>query len=945
VSPPHRRAAPPRRPPPARPVRALHRLLPAALPLLALLAAATPAAACPPLLAMDELPPEPNPIELGLGATNANAAIGSGRLTATLSRCGEITSLKWPGPSYYDQLDYLATNTGDARTRPHFGALDSMGAFAGLWLETSGGGRLTWLRDAEWERSQRYTASTSGVVENLHVHPGLGLRVVVESFVLPDDDVLVQRFRVWREPGSPVTSGRLLWYGNFAPTLQRFPEIPIADMGLDFQNDFVALYDAPAQAVLHFTTGANRQFSAVNPLLQAPPDDPGALASAVQTLSASFTGTGAFLAYGFREGDDGHQVGFDDAPTCAHQSEIVDRAAGNLGFPGPFVDLARNLFSCDRQLATEPLEACRETNGWSWEAESAWHDVRDGTLSGSPIAACRANAALARELELQHGAAEATLYLAAASTRAEALSRLAAARAEPDPGRQLGRAEREAGKFLAAARLPASDDPTLVRFARRALLSLRTATDSASGAMVASVAAQPPYGLDWPRDGAFFNHALDLAGLHDLVTRHQRFYLRVQRKEFQPWSFLYGRSCPQDPALRAYPDCVPPGTFQMNYYADPDAVVAGGPISFEIDNAGLIVWSLWDHAGFLEDPVLRTAYLDAACPAIALGADSLADCRDPATGLQCPSSEDDNFELSQGLQGAETVLLALRSAADAAPSCGFDLGRAAAWQARSDEIEAVIRERFRVDDPVPHLQGPRRAWALWPARVLHAEEPLALSHVDLLHAQTIVPLRERTAPRAGYNAETLIARAQLFRDRGDLAALASVREDVRLLLDLLTTPDTGHMAEFAGRVDKDLDGDGVVPDYLPQNDVPHVWQQMNLYLAAMLAYGVDQAPPPLACDVDGSAAIDLDDLDALAAAAGTSSTGLRDPRDADEDGRVTAADVEICRRRCNLPNCGFVLPACGLLGAELLLPVAAAALLRRRSGRRSARHGRPRRAR
>src|SRR5262245_10659566 len=91
------------------------------------LLATRPADACPELAVA---PATANPFgELMLGATNVNAALGSGNLTATLSRCGELTGLKWPGPSFYDQVAYLSGNAPDARLQPHFGALDDMGAF------------------------------------------------------------------------------------------------------------------------------------------------------------------------------------------------------------------------------------------------------------------------------------------------------------------------------------------------------------------------------------------------------------------------------------------------------------------------------------------------------------------------------------------------------------------------------------------------------------------------------------------------------------------------------------------------------------------------------------------------------------------------------------------------------------------------------------------------
>src|SRR5262249_2124624 len=145
-------------------------------------------------------------------------------------------------------------------------------------------------------------------------------------------------------------------------------------------------------------------------------------------------------------------------------------------------------------------------------------------------------------------------------------------------------------------------------------------------------------------------------------------------------SIVYPYVCPSDLAARHYPDCVPPGTFENNYYADPDAIVAGTPFSFEIDEAGLGVWTLWSHAQYLADPTVRAAYLAGVCPAIERGAANLAACKDPTNGLQCPANEDDNMALTQGLQGAETVLLALESAGDAATACGFPAAEVAGWQ-------------------------------------------------------------------------------------------------------------------------------------------------------------------------------------------------------------------------------------------------------------------------
>src|SRR5204863_3359152 len=108
----------------------------------------------------------------------------------------------------------------------------------------------------------------------------------------------------------------------------------------------------------------------------------------------------------------------------------------------------------------------------------------------------------------------------------------------------------------------------------------------------------------WPRDGSFINHALDLAGYTDVVSRHNRFYARVQRKTFGSWSILYAfPAC--NPVSPVYPDCIPPGTYETNYYADPADIVAANPVSFEIDEAGLGVWTMWDHYQYITHPGAR----------------------------------------------------------------------------------------------------------------------------------------------------------------------------------------------------------------------------------------------------------------------------------------------------------------------------------------------------
>src|SRR5205823_11148288 len=141
------------------------------------------------------------------------------------------------------------------------------------------------------------------------------------------------------------------------------------------------------------------------------------------------------------------------------------------------------------------------------------------------------------------------------------------------------------------------------------------------------------------------------------------------------------------------------------------------------------VWTMWEHYAALTDPGTQRDYLAVVCLAIRLAAVNLAACKDDVSKLQCPSSEDDNIPPTQGLQGAETVLLALNSAVAAAGPCQFDAGEVAGWQTRATELAQAIRNTFVV---AGHFEGGRPAWVIWPVGLLDPREPLARSHADWL---------------------------------------------------------------------------------------------------------------------------------------------------------------------------------------------------------------------
>src|SRR5439155_1271278 len=129
---------------------------------------------------------------------------------------------------------------------------EGMGAFPGLFYETTSGSGFTWLRDGAWTHAQRYSADDSDVLVTDMTNTALGLGVTAWNFVMPDRNVLVNHYVVTRDRDSPVRRATLGFYTNFSPSLARLPFFPIADWGLDFETGYALAYDGHERALLHF---------------------------------------------------------------------------------------------------------------------------------------------------------------------------------------------------------------------------------------------------------------------------------------------------------------------------------------------------------------------------------------------------------------------------------------------------------------------------------------------------------------------------------------------------------------------------------------------------------------------------------------------------------------------------------------------------------------------
>lgn len=789
------------------------------------------------------------------GATNVHAVSGHGRLTIGVARDGDLTVLAWPNPSHADQLALITSNAFDARDRARFGAAPGTGAFLGIAIERASGARAVhWLHDpAEFIVEQDYGAADGPNVETRFASQALGLSVTVIDAVDPKRDVLVRAARVEREPGADIVQAWLLTYANLSPVppTSRISRLPIVDWLWDGRNDFAAIWDEDAGAVIAFHPEDQRVHRVVGDLLvepkvswgtvgaalQAGTPDGAALAALAAGLDASYA-PGAYLALTTVPAPDQHQIGYDATPLCDTVDEWVDNLLALAEkFPDRPLPIDPGLLGgvrCDRNAPS-----IKDAQGWTHDALDAFSDAADGELSGSGIAAGEVNEALRTPLVFSGDVASASVILAAGPDAASVRALLAQATA---PESVSAAAEAALDGFLADLRLPTTGDASVVRTARRSVINVRVGTVQENGAIVASIARQAPYGVDWPRDGMFFNVLLDVTGQHELAERRTELYQSWQRAEPSPPLPVVDLAPPPNPDGSPGSE-YPAGGWEMNYF--PDGMI-GGPFRFEIDNTAFAVFMLVAHVGWVE-PERRQDYLRSRWDAIQRGADLLAHWRDPETGLQAPAQEDDNAEYTRGLHGAVTVVGALDIAARAARAIG-EAVTAEAWEARARELQKAIlthlydpaARRFvsspgAAVDPA-HPPTGQTAWAVWPMQLLPWDDPRLREQLkaDLV---TIRPTVDLETEGGSYFAKTLVSAAVMLGQDPDVGPEVARMRDA---LAAHATPETLHFGEVM--LVRKEDG---TPRADQRVSTPHLWAGTLFFLTAM---GMEDAPELSAWD-------------------------------------------------------------------------------------------------
>ena len=726
-----------------------------------------------------------------MGATNVNALVGNGRLTAGVSLWGELTVLHWPSPSYYDHIQYTTANgfpnmkcdvrmtaaaggSYGAHLRP-IALADNMGSFGGMFYRTAAlpAGRMTFFRDNDWTPSQAYDDQGVPVLTSRFANDALGMDVEVVDVIPPDADVLSRTFTVRARDGSPVTEWSFAWFANFAPSVSRTEGLPVEEL-FESRHDFAAVFNRDTGILVQFV-----------------PDDESTAIDRLDALAGTPTpaalddafGSGVYVAVGFDFAPDGFQVGAD-----AYQA-------------------------CDRLIPASVATVGRD----------AFDDLADGVLEGNAFTACQADFAVIRKGMGKTGTFRVLTGIAGSATKAVgALAPLQAATAQ-----QIAGTTAAAWKSWLDRRTLRFDDPRVDQFIRNTLMTIRVSQDAATHAVDASIATQPAYSFDWPRDGSFINLFLDLMGYPDDVAAHNRFYADVQRTD-------------PDGAWQV-------GAWATYYWAD-GAVGTFLPL-WEIDETGLALWTLWEHSVFLDDPAAKQAYLEAMFPAIERGADLLVACRDATNGMPCAASEDDSIEATQTLHGATAVYAGLVSAAQAARALAGHEAQAAKWEARAAEVKAGIATFF--DASADHFtnEGWRGGeWVIFPAMLLPLDDPRVAAQARYIRDVKVLPNLSMQTPGFAYLTESLLAMAVAARE--DPARMDELKTWMGTLLDTLPTKGTGHLGEVT--LTGDFDGDGT-KEFVNVTSIPHVWEATTLALALIATFhpeALDRvmpdwpAPPP-----------------------------------------------------------------------------------------------------
>ncbi len=616
------------------------------------------------------------------GGSNTSAALGNGSLTVGISPWGELVYFRWPNPSFYDHLRYVTESYSmlsgllsvkDVRMgadalnedwqkygRPRE-KYPHLGAKAGICLNEQ---KVLWQDEPVWSSQRKYLPEWSHLLETRltgNVTDSDNAEMSVRQWVMPDEDILIQHYLI----DAPEATA-LFFHGTFAPWMTNPNSITNPDSS---RAGFAALYSKQEQMVYWFFPDTadtalikpdkpNKSRKSKKQIIRELRAMDTGSGFTSESLDAVCDGQGIFIAMGAKENIDQYQIGAD-----------------TNGRP-----VSKNHPAGGRQ------------------------DSEDGQLQGNALHIGHADAAIKIALPAKKKK-EAMIVTAVAHTAKEASLMVRQAKKKTVTSLR-DRAEKKWKKDADQIFLPAKASKDEKRVARRSIINLMVGRDKNTGAIVAAPTRQPCYACDWPRDGAFYDMALDLAGRHDLVQDHLQFYRRTQRRENRAFSTTWLASF-RSPFFK------PRGHWYANMNTD------GSPgffkiIPIEIDETSLMVWNIWRHKQYVPK-AQQKAYRESMIDMFLLAMEGIMPYLDWKNGWTKKIMEDDNHKIAATLHGASAVLTALACAADLAKDWEIEAEKQQLWQKGASVLRRGMLKK--IQDPKTLDQAGWRGlqWSLFPA--------------------------------------------------------------------------------------------------------------------------------------------------------------------------------------------------------------------------------------
>ena len=304
------------------------------------------------------------------------------------------------------------------------------------------------------------------------------------------------------------------------------------------------------------------------------------------------------------------------------------------------------------------LSSSRKCTGYN--TGDNWEDVEEGILKDG-YASITSKGALSYQITIvPNSTAELTFYLACAHSVPEAVEKLQNAKTK-DVTYWMGITREYWESYLYQAKTISCKKSDIIEIYNRSLLAIKLLCDEKTGSIMAAPEVDENYSkcggynYCWGRDGAYIAMALEKAGLYSLA---RDFYLWTMKSQYAD------------------------GSWQQRYYHDGSLAPSW---SFQIDEAGSILWGVWQHYVQTQD----YSFLEEIWDSVKKGADFLISFMDEETNLPLASTDLWEERKAEHTYSAAAVYGGLRGASYIAERLNY-MNKSEIWLEISQKIKRAI---------------------------------------------------------------------------------------------------------------------------------------------------------------------------------------------------------------------------------------------------------------